>query len=186
MNNKAAEAFARGQIDDAYWWARAAIAKDRGFLNAYNTIGLVYHRHGDLQEAEHALGYALERDPKNAHIMSNQAQVLDDLGRVADRKTLLRRLAELEPNAPFSFYNRGRKALRDGEFRTAKAMFAKEVDRAPDYGEFHFWLAVAYVGLGELGPARAQLDLAIKNSTNRSDRDLYSAKLARITSSQSR
>ena len=51
MNNRAAEAVARGQLDDAYWWARAAIAKDRGFLNAYNTLGVIYHRHGNLREA---------------------------------------------------------------------------------------------------------------------------------------
>jgi tetratricopeptide (TPR) repeat protein len=186
MNNKAAEAIAAGQIDDAYWWARAAIAKDRGFLNAYNTLGLVYHRHGDLPQAEYALAYALERDPKNAHIMSNLAGVLGELGRSAEQKTLLRRLAELEPNAPFSFFNAGRKALRDGDFRTAKTMFAKEVDRSPEYGEFHFWLAVAYVGLGDTRSARKQLDLAIQNSANRQDRELYAAKLARITASQSR
>jgi hypothetical protein len=186
MNNRAAEAFARGQLDDAYWWARAAIAKDRGFLNAYNTLGVVYHRHGDLREAEYALGYALEREPKNAHIMSNLARVLGDQGRDAERRILTARLEQLEPDPPFSFYNRGQKALRDGDFRTAKAMFAKEVDRTPDYGEFHFWLAVAYVGLGDTASAREQLDLAIRNSANGRDRDLYAAKLARIAAHQSR
>jgi Flp pilus assembly protein TadD len=186
MNNRAAEAFLRGHLDDAYWWARAAIAKDRGFLNAYNTLGAVYHRHGNLPQAEYALGYALEREPKNAHIMSNLAGVLGEMGRVTERDALKARLAQLEPNPPFVFYNRGQKALRDGDFRTARAMFAKEVDRAPEYGDFHFWLAVAYVGLGDMGPAREQLDLAIKTSANRSDRDLYAAKLARITAAQSR
>jgi tetratricopeptide (TPR) repeat protein len=186
MNNRAAEAVARGQLDDAYWWARAAIAKDRGFLNAYNTLGVIYHRHGNLREAEYALGYALDGDPKNAHIMSNLARVLGDLGKDVERRTLIGRLQQLEPNPPFSFYDRGRKALREGDFRTAKAMFAKEVDRAPDYAEFHFWLAVACLGLREMGPAREELDRAIKYSANGHDRDLYAAKLARINSHQPR
>jgi Flp pilus assembly protein TadD len=186
MNNRAAEAYTRGQLDDAYWWARAAIAKDRGFLNAYNTLGVVYHRHGNLREAEYALSYALEREPKNAHIMSNLAGVLGEMGRTAERDALKAKLAQVEPNPPFVFYNRGQKALRDGDFRTARAMFAKEVARAPEYGDFHFWLAVAYVGLGDMGAARDQLDLAIKTSANRSDRDLYAGKLARITAAQAR
>ena len=118
--------------------------------------------------------------------MSNLAGVLGELGRSAEQKTVLRRLVELEPNAPFSFFNAGRKALRDGDFRTAKTMFAKEVDRSPEYGEFHFWLAIAYVGLGDTRSARKQLDLAIQNSANRQDRELYAAKLARITAHQSR
>ena len=118
--------------------------------------------------------------------MSNLARVLGDLGKDAERRTLMGRLQQLEPNPPFSFYDRGRKALREGDFRTAKAMFAKEVDRAPDYAEFHFWLAVAYLGLREMGPAREELDLAIKYSANGRDRDLYAAKLARINSHQPR
>ena len=52
--------------------------------------------------------------------------------------------------------------------------------RAPDYHEFHFWLAVTYFGLGEVEPARRHLTLAMKNSTTRRDHDLYAAKLARL------
>ena len=42
--------------------------------------------------------------------------------------------------------------MRDGNFKTARDLFAKEVDRAPYYHEFHFWLANAYFGLGDVGP----------------------------------
>ena len=34
MNNRAAEALARGNVSDAYWWAREAIVQDPGFLSA--------------------------------------------------------------------------------------------------------------------------------------------------------
>ena len=59
-------------------------------------------------------------------------------------------------------------------------MFAKEVDRAAYYHEFHFWLALAYVGLGEMEPARKHMTIAIENSTTRKDHDLYAAKLGHI------
>ena len=61
-------------------------------------------------------------------------------------------------------------------------MFAKEVERAPYYHEFHFWLALSYLGLGDYDKARKQLTLAMENSTTRSDHDLYAAKLDRLTS----
>jgi len=41
MNNRAAEALVRGQLDDAYAWARGAIVQDPGFTNSYNTLGVI-------------------------------------------------------------------------------------------------------------------------------------------------
>ena len=51
MSNRAAESLTRNRVDDAYWFARAAISQDPHFLTAYNTLGVVYKRHGNLQEA---------------------------------------------------------------------------------------------------------------------------------------
>jgi Tfp pilus assembly protein PilF len=51
MNNRAAEALARQQVDQAYWWVRAAIAQAPQFTAAYNTLGGVYLRHGDVPAA---------------------------------------------------------------------------------------------------------------------------------------
>jgi len=33
MNNRAVETLARGNLDDAYWWARAAILEDPHFID---------------------------------------------------------------------------------------------------------------------------------------------------------
>jgi tetratricopeptide (TPR) repeat protein len=180
MNNKAVEALARGQLDDAYGWARAAIAQDPGFLSSYNTLGVVYQRHGNLEEAEKVLSFAMERDPANTHVMSNLAAVLSALGRVAESKALTAKLEQMEPNPPFAFFARGLKAMRERNFEAARDLFAKEVDRAPYYHEFHFWLAAAYLGLGQSERARKEMDLAIETSTSRNDRDFYAAKLERI------
>ena len=48
-------------------------------------------------------------------------------------------------------------ALQKGDYRTAHDLFAKEVARAPYNDEFHYWLAVADVGLGETESARWEL-----------------------------
>jgi tetratricopeptide (TPR) repeat protein len=184
MNNRAAESFVKGRLNDAYWWARAAIQKDPRFVGAYNTLGVIYRRHGNLKEAEQTLAYALEREPDNAHVMSNLVGVLESLGRTSERTALAHKLEKLEPNPPFVYFNSGVRAMHDGNFKAAKDLFAKEVARVPYYHEFHFWLALAYVRLGEMEPAREQLKMAMEYTTTPNDYDLYAAKLARIRSYQ--
>ena len=71
MNNRAAEAFAKGQVNEAYWWVRGAIGQDPHFVSAYNTLGVIYRRHGNPAEAQKVLAFALEREPRNTRIMSN-------------------------------------------------------------------------------------------------------------------
>jgi tetratricopeptide (TPR) repeat protein len=116
--------------------------------------------------------------------MSNLANVYASQGRVADSQALRERLARLEPEPPFAFFNRGLAAMRTGDFAAARELFAKEVDRAPYYHEFHFWLAVALANLGQGEDARRHLALAMENSTTRKDHDLYAAKLRRIKSAR--
>jgi Flp pilus assembly protein TadD len=180
MNNRAAETLAAGQLDEAYWWARAAIVEDARYASAYNTLGVVYRRHGNLPDAERALRYALEREPANTRAMSNLVAVLDAMGRTAEAKALAQRLAQLEPHPAFAYLDLGIVALREGNYRRARDLFAKEVERAPYYHEFHYWLAAAYIGLGEIDDARKQLSLAWQYSTTRNEREIYAAKLDRM------
>jgi len=182
MNNRAAESLVRGQLDDAYWWARAAIEQDPRFLSSYNTLGVVYRHHGNLPEADQVLSHVLKLEPGNAEVMSNLVLVLNDEGRVGEAQALARKLEQLQPYPPFYFFNLGLIAMREGDYEKARSMFAKEVDRDAYYHEFHFWLAAALVGLGDFKEARAQLTMALENSTTRKEHDLYAAKLDRIVS----
>jgi tetratricopeptide (TPR) repeat protein len=182
MNNRAAESLVGGQLNDAYWWARAALGQDPAFLNAYNTLGVIYLRHGDWPEAERVLGHVLEREPGNPQALSNLALVFEKLGRVAESGALHRRLAQIEPYPAFYFFDRGLAAMRLGDFKAARDQFANEVDRDPYYHEFQFWLGVANLRLGDVGEARKHLALAVEYSPTRGDRDLYTAKLERIRS----
>jgi Tfp pilus assembly protein PilF len=178
MNNRATESLVDGRLDDAYWWARGAIDSDTAFLRTYNTLGVIYHRHNDLPQAERAFRYVLAHDTANAAALSNLAQLERQQGHDAEADALDRALARVERNPPFHFFNLGLQAMKSGDFKTARDLFAKEVDRDPYYHEFHFWLAVADFRLGDIERAQRQLALALENSTTRGDRDLYAAKLA--------
>lgn len=184
MNNRAAETLARGRVDEAYWWAREAVLQDPAFARAYNTLGVVYRRHGDLAQAENVLSHALAQEPANPQIVANLAQVMADQGRGTEAAALRQRLAQLESEPPFFFFERGQAALRAGNYAAARDLFAREVARAPNYHEFHYALAVAYAKLGDVAQASKHLALAMESSTTRGDHELYAAKLDRMRSLQ--
>lgn len=180
MNNRSAEALARGQLDDAYAWAREAIRQSPAFLSAYNTLAVTYLRHGHAQQAAQLLRHVLEREPDNTIALSNLSRVMGELGQPAEAAQLAQRLNKIEPYPPFHFFDQGMAALQAGNFQSARELFSKEVQRAAYHHEFHFWLAIANIGLGDKSAARKHLILARENSTTFNDKALYSAKLERI------
>ncbi|HEV7813698.1 MAG TPA: tetratricopeptide repeat protein, partial [Janthinobacterium sp.] len=129
LNNRAAEMLNLGQIDEAYWWARAAVGQDPDFAGAYNTLGVVYHQHGNLEQAQRVFALLLERAPSDTLVMSNLAQTLKKMGRKAEAGVLLRRLAQLQPEPPFYFFELGRKAMGERDYATARRMFLREMER---------------------------------------------------------
>jgi len=178
MNNRAVEVLAQGRLDDAYGWVREAIAQEAGFLSSYNTLGVIYLRHGDLAPAAQAFNHVLEREPNNTHAIANLAEVRNKQGRIAESEALARKLAQIEPYPPFYFFNLGLAAMEKEDFRTARDLFAKEVARADYYHEFHFWLSLANFRLGDVEQAQRHLVRAMESSATRGDQDLYAAKLA--------
>ncbi|HEV7914354.1 MAG TPA: tetratricopeptide repeat protein [Albitalea sp.] len=182
MNNRAAEALVDGRLNDAYGWARAAVSHQPGFFSAYNTLGVVYLRHGDLPQAEQVFRRVLDQEPVNTRAMYNLSETLMQRGRNAEAEALRQRLAQIEPHPPFHYFNLGVAAMARNDFAAARDLFAKEVERADYYHEFHFWLALANFRLGRVDQAREHLTLAMQNSTTHRDHDLYAAKLAWLRS----
>jgi Tfp pilus assembly protein PilF len=180
INNRAVEALAQNQVDNAYWWARAAVSQDPSFIVAYNTLGVIYQRHGDHQLAERTFRTALERAPDDVVVMQNLVPLLVTLGKHEELQLLSKRLSRLEPDPPYHHFHLGMKAMERHDYPAARALFAREVRRAPYNDEFHFWLGVAHLRLGEAALAREQFALALDNSTTRDGRQLYSAKLAHL------
>jgi Tfp pilus assembly protein PilF len=183
MNNRAAETLIDGRINDAYWWARQAIIQDPRFLSTYNTLGVIYRRHGNLREAERTFDYVLDREPQNLQSLSNLVLVMNDAGRTAEAAQLTRKLREIEPYPPYYYFNLGQKAIFAGDYQEARDQFAMEFKREPTNPEVNLWLAAAYLGLGERKVAQKYLTFAIDYSNTRHEHDLYAAKLDRIKSS---
>jgi Tfp pilus assembly protein PilF len=180
MNNRAAESMVMGRIDDAYWWARAAVSRPDAPAAAFNTLGVIYQQHVDTAMAERVYRAALERDGDNLVVMQNLVPVLESNGKSAESVALAARIARLDPHPPFQYFDEGMRAFNGGDFAKAKELFAREVERAPYNDEFHFWLAVACLRLGEPQLAREQLTLAMDSSTRPDSRERYAAKLVHL------
>lgn len=180
MNNRAAELLAAGQVDAAYWHARAAIEAAPTFLTAHNTLAVIYLRRGASAQAERVLQQLLAAEPANAAALANLAHLYERQGRGAEAAALQQRLTRLEPYPPYHFFQRGLEAMERRDYAQARTMFEKEIERAAYHHEFHFGLALASFGLGDVKEAQRQLGLAMKASTRDSDRQLYAGKLERL------
>ena len=165
MNNRAAEALARDEAEQAYWWARAGMLADPGFTGVVNTLGVVYQRSGHADAAVQVFRELLRSQPNHTQALNNLALLL-------------------EPEPPYHWFVQGQAALRRGDARTARDFFAREVARADYSSEFHYWLAVAHFQLGEQQAAQHHLERAQALSTSRDERDLYAAKLAWLNQRQ--
>lgn len=180
MNNRAAESLVMGSVDDAYWWARGAAARENAPPAVFNTLGVVYQQHGDLAQAEAAFRAALQRDANYLVAMQNLVPLLAQAGKQAESAALAARVAKLNPHPPFEYFNEGMRAFGKGDYARAKELFAREVARAPYNDEFHFWLAIACLRLGQPRLAREQLTLAMESSTTVDNRERYAAKLVHL------
>jgi Flp pilus assembly protein TadD len=167
-------------VNDAYWWAREAILRDANFAAAYNTLGVIYRRHGDLAAATQAFRHVLARAPEQVQAMSNLLLVLQDQGRSAEAQQLAAILARKQPYPPYHFFDLAQKAMAENNFKHARELFAREVRRQPYNAEFHYGLASAYLALGDETTALRHFVLAYDTSTTHKQQALYAAKVARI------
>ena len=177
-NNRAVENLEEGHVDTAYWWVRAAVLHEPRFMASFNTLAVIYRRHGDTEAADAALRAVLRREPDNIQSLSNLTLVLRDQKRFAEADQLQARMAELRPNPPFKFFDEGVEAMKAGQYAKARDLFKREIARSAYYHEFYFWLALADYALGNPRDASKHLAQAIENSPTRKTHDLYAAKLA--------
>lgn len=177
MNNRAAEFLVRGELHNAYAYAKQALLEDAAYATGYNTLGVIYQRQGLPAAAERAWRAALARDEGERSALINLQKLLESQARWAEAEPLKARLARLEKEPPFEHFDRGVAAVRAGDYATAREELLREMKRDPDYHEFHFWLAVAMHGLGDVNKARNHLSAAMRNSLTTREHALYAAKL---------
>jgi Tfp pilus assembly protein PilF len=180
FNNRAAEALAEGEVDQAYWLAREALLHDPGYINAANTLGVIYARSGHPERAEQALRHVLQREPLAVNALSNLLPLLQRQHRTAEATEVAALLTRLQPVPPFRRLEEGREAMAAGHYEQARALFQEELRLQPYQDEVHFWAAQAAWRLGRNAEAARHLAHARDYSLNRGSQARYSAKLEQL------
>lgn len=176
-NNRAVELMAQNQLDQAYWFSRAAIAQDPGFIPAQNTLGVIYRQHGDLKLAQTVFERLLQNTPDNTTTLNNLKSTLNASGQFAAAGQIQARLQKLQPYPPFYFLSKAQQAVKAGDLVSARRWLQEELDRAPYNDESHFWMAIVDFKSANYVGARRELGLAREYSTKKTTQQLYSQKL---------
>jgi Tfp pilus assembly protein PilF len=180
LNNRAAEWLVQGDLATAHAWSLAALDEDPAYAASYNTLGVVFQRHGRADLAERAWRQGLALAPEHAALLANLAATLRAQGRTTEAQAFDAALGRVEGTAPFMYLARGQAALRAGDPAAARGWLLKELARDPDYHEIHFALAQAELQLGHGAQALLHLQRASAESTRPELRSLYTAKAERL------
>ncbi len=124
--------------DDAY--AQAAY---ENALGVFRAIGLVH---------------------SEAILYRNRAYHLIELNRLDEAAADCAHALELEPNHPYSHGRQGYLHLARGEYAWALACFERALELSPA-GHWHFELALAHLGLGQVDQAREALQRGLAEAT---------------------
>ena len=184
MNNRAAESLVRGDLDQAYAYAKEAARQDPSYAGGFNTLGVIYRQRGLADAAERTYRHALMLEGDHRAALDNLATLLETQGRATEALPLRLALRRIETEPPFYQFDLGRAAMARDDPATARDHFQRALKRDPDYHEFHYWLALALAGLGDAKGASRHLSIAAENSTTRQDQALYAGKLDRLKAAQ--
>jgi Tfp pilus assembly protein PilF len=180
MNNRAAESLREKKLNQAYWWAKSAIESDPNFVAAYNTLGIIYERNGNLAEAELVHKHVIAIEPANLAALANLVRVYQKLGNAQEADATEQRLRAIKPTPPFYYFDLGMAAMKAKNYALARDYFQQEISTAAYNPEFNFWLAGAYIGLNDRAKAKKYLMIARDNAATSADKLRYEEQLKNL------
>lgn len=177
FNNRAAESLQQAQLNDAYWYAKSAIAQDPGFLPALNTLGVIYQRGQHYQLASQVYRQILSVAPDHLLALSNLQDSLSRSGDSAGASQIQARLTQLRYQEPFRHFQTGKALYQQASFTAARTAFQEQLRITPQHTESYHWLAMTYLHLGDTASANQQLVLARESATTAQTRQRFDLKL---------
>ncbi|GAA5191681.1 tetratricopeptide repeat protein [Ferrimonas gelatinilytica] len=148
-NNMAAEAMVAEERDRAYALLKMAHQQHPDYAAVWNTLGVLYRRHGMEREAEQVYRYAIQLPESELDALHNLAILLASQGRLQEWQAVHARLELKRIRNPYYYFDMGEQALQAGEFDDAVRMFQRALALAEYRHEFHFGLSRAYYRNGQ-------------------------------------
>jgi tetratricopeptide (TPR) repeat protein len=136
----------------------------QNLIDAYNNLGVVYFRLGELQSAEFYLRKSLQIGPKNAHAHAHLGRVLSILKQDDEAQLHFQKALSLDPNYVDGLVTYGVFLLRQGNINEAAALFQKALNLRPGHIGATNSMGTVLYRRGQYSEARAyfQKALAVK------------------------
>jgi tetratricopeptide (TPR) repeat protein len=146
--------------DEALALYRRATAIDPTFAAAYNQIGYVHLRKGDLGGAEQALKQYVATRPDSPNPYDSYAELLLRMGRYDESVAQYEKALTKAPDFSGSLVGIGHNYVFKGDYAKARASYARLYDTgdAQDKLSSLYWNAVSFVHEGKTAEALQALD----------------------------
>lgn len=175
-NNRAMELLMLGRSAAADTWIQVAIEQDPDYATAWNNMGVLRMRAGDIRTAEAHFLHALRLSRTHNGALLNLTSLYQRSGDETRAAQWRQRADRVLAADPFHQFSEGMRSERSGDFATALKHYrrATRLDRGEHV--FHFGLARAWMKLGDARRANAELALA-RDLSKGDHRSRYETKL---------
>ncbi|MGA2787094.1 MAG: tetratricopeptide repeat protein [Verrucomicrobiota bacterium] len=146
-------------------WQATLARNPRAFL-AYNNLGTILTRKGEVDAAIADLKKALEIAPDFFEAHNNLGNALLQKGRVDEAMDHFRMAVEIAPFSAVSHYNLGNTLLQVGQMDEAMIQFQEALAIQADFPEAQNNLGVALMRSGRLEEAKEHYQAALATSPN--------------------
>jgi tetratricopeptide (TPR) repeat protein len=157
-NNRGAEAYVAGRLEEAYANYRQAVGLDASFYGTWFNLSQLYGRIGQPGAAEAVLKHALDINPTSYNGLQSMQNLLGKQGRDGEAALYAQRISQLRDNDPYYHYMIGAEKFAKGDLRGAIGSFEHATLLGIGFVEIHEALRDAYRATGDLEKARMQED----------------------------
>ena len=184
-SNRGVERLQDGDSVEAFLLFRRAINFDKSFAPAWNNLGTLYKRAGNLDYAEASFHFALEVGSGRGLLpMSNLARLYEERGDVERAEYYQNRVTYHRARNPYYQYHLAREAFQQRDYETAIDYLERAIRQKQAEDSFYFLLGLSYLQLGDEKQARRWLSKAEEVAETESLKRNYHDKLEMLLSSQ--
>lgn len=164
------------RLDEAAEKCRDAIAWNKNYANAYNTLGVVSVKQNNAEEAVRNFNQALVLQPNDPLTYTNLAIPLSMLGRTDEAEASLNKAAQMFRAGGINmavvanaYSNLAAAQLNKGEPEKAVRAFARVLEISPERAEIRANYALALFSNNQLEEARRQIEQVIRQAPNQAE-----------------
>lgn len=176
-NNKAAVAYAHGNLAQAYRYYQAAAEADPNFAVTWSNLGILYRQQGLHELAEKSYLHSLVLDPNSTNTLANLAFLYRQLGDIEKAIPLEQKVSLKRRNNPYFHLMLGDEAYSREEYANAIIHYKKAISLDKHSHESYFGLAKSFYAVNDDNLAEHYLQKAQHHATSKDDQQRYRDKL---------